>query len=153
MCVFWIYVLAKELVLCLSAVGVILGVPPSILGLTVLAWGNSIGDLSSNVAVASKGYGEMAIAGCYAGPVFELLVGLGISYFIVTMRADTFPINLDPSSWVSIAFCYVSLLSTLYFVTSRGNVFEKKLGFYLLFLYFVYTMTQLFLLLYEVVFF
>lgn len=153
MCIFWIYALAKELVLCLSSIGVIMHVPPSILGLTVLAWGNSIGDLSSNVAVASKGYGEMAIAGCYAGPVFELLVGLGISYFIVTMRSTTFPVNLDSSSWVSIAFCYVSLLSTLYFVTSRGNIFEKKLGYYLLFLYFIYTMVQLILLIYKVAFF
>ena len=52
----------------------------------MLAWGNSIGDLSSNVAVAVKGYGEMAITGCYAGPVFEILVGLGISFMIVGLK-------------------------------------------------------------------
>ena len=65
MCVSWIYLLAGELVDCLRSVGTIFGIPPYYLGLTVLAWGNSIGDLFSNIAVAKKGLGEMAIAGCY----------------------------------------------------------------------------------------
>ena len=50
--------------------------PPwvQVLGLTVLAWGNSIGDFSTNMAMARKGLANMALTACYAGPVFNLLV-------------------------------------------------------------------------------
>ena len=152
MCVFWIYALAKELVTCLSSLGDILHVPPAILGLTLLAWGNSVGDLSSNVAVAVKGYGEMAIAGCYAGPIFELLVGLGISFFIVSAQGfpAVFRVNLDASSWVSILFSYISLFSTLFIVRSQGHRFNLRLGICLISLYCIYTFVQLILLLYIV---
>eukprot|EP01035_Chromulina_nebulosa_P016813 gene16813-22297_t len=47
-----------------------------IFGLTVLAWGNSIGDYVANTAVARRGMGEMAIAGCYGSPIFDIFVGL-----------------------------------------------------------------------------
>ena len=45
-----------------------------VLGLTVLAWGNSVGDMSTNMAMARKGLANMAMTACYAGPVFNLLV-------------------------------------------------------------------------------
>lgn len=39
----WINSLADELVTLLNSLGDILGIPKAILGLTVLAWGNSVG--------------------------------------------------------------------------------------------------------------
>jgi Ca2+/Na+ antiporter len=36
-------------------------------------------DLSVNIALAKAGYGEMGIAGSIAGPLFNVLIGLGIS--------------------------------------------------------------------------
>jgi Sodium/calcium exchanger protein len=40
-------------------------------GLSILAWGNSIGDLFSNIALAKQGYQQMAFAACFGGPMLS----------------------------------------------------------------------------------
>ena len=59
--------------------GLMLSLPKSLLGLTLLSWGNCMGDLNADVAMTKKGFGEMALTGCMAGPVFNVFVGLGAS--------------------------------------------------------------------------
>lgn len=78
--------ICNELIACLSAIGISLGLSPTFLGLTVLAWGNSIGDLFSDVTMAKNGMPTTAIAGCYAGPLFNMVFGLGISVTIKTLQ-------------------------------------------------------------------
>jgi len=43
------------------------GIPDAYLGLTILAWGNSVGDTITNASVAKRGLAKMAITGCFAG--------------------------------------------------------------------------------------
>ena len=49
----------------------------------VLAWGNSMPDLSGNVIMARKGLANVAITACFAGPVFNILVGLGCGFGVL----------------------------------------------------------------------
>jgi Ca2+/Na+ antiporter len=75
----WIYVIATEVVGLLKAFGVILDISEAILGMTVFAFGNSIGDFVSNITMARMGYPHMALAASFAGPLLNLLMTLGIS--------------------------------------------------------------------------
>lgn len=73
----WIFRTCEILVGTLSAIGSVLGIPESIMGLTVLSWGSSLGDLITNVAIAKHGYASMAISAAFGGILLDMLLGLG----------------------------------------------------------------------------
>ena len=69
----------------------ITGIPLSLFALTIIAWGNCLGDMSADVAMTKKGFGEMAIAGTMAGPVFNILMGQGLSLTLGIISKGTNP--------------------------------------------------------------
>ena len=80
MSILWISFTCDIVVDLLSVLGLMLGLPKTLLGLTLLAWGNCLGDMNANVAMTKKGFGEMAITGCMAGPVFNVLGTWSLNY-------------------------------------------------------------------------
>ncbi|GAA5924462.1 hypothetical protein JCM10213_004583 [Rhodosporidiobolus nylandii] len=81
----WILMIVNEVVGVLLTIGHIFGISDAILGLTIFAMGNSLGDLVANATVARMGYPSMAIAACFGGPMLNILLGVGLSgtYLIV----------------------------------------------------------------------
>ena len=57
--VLWTNSIATELVACLTLLGGVIGVSNGVLGLTVLAWGNSIGDFIADTSLARGGNPRM----------------------------------------------------------------------------------------------
>ena len=78
MSVVWLDLIANEVVAILEMFGNLLNVSTSVLGLTVLAWGNSVGDLVADRATAKAGGFKSAMASVYASPLLSALVGLGL---------------------------------------------------------------------------
>lgn len=72
---FWINVVADELVALLATLGDILSVNHAILGLTVLGCGNSMADLAADMSVTRAGFPNMAVTAAYAGPFFNMCIG------------------------------------------------------------------------------
>jgi solute carrier family 24 (sodium/potassium/calcium exchanger), member 6 len=62
---------AKEVVSIMKAFGVLSGRSDSFVGLSILAYGNSVGDLFSSYSLAKQGYQQMAFAACFGGPMFS----------------------------------------------------------------------------------
>ena len=81
----WISTIASEVVGVLKAFGVILGISDAILGLTIFAVGNSLGDLVANITVARLGYPVMALSACFGGPMLNILLGIGLSGLYMTI--------------------------------------------------------------------
>ena len=142
MSVAWSYIIAQELVGLLVSLGYMSGINPSILGLTILAWGNSLGDLVTNLTMALKGGPEgtqVAISGCYAGPIFNILIGLGLS--LVGSAWSNYPSSVviprDPYLLETLVFLAVALLWALVVLPIRNMRLDRVLGGGLLVVYLV----------------
>ncbi|KAM0951001.1 putative sodium/calcium exchanger membrane region [Dioscorea sansibarensis] len=145
MSVFWISTVAGELLNCLAAIGNLMELHPAILGLTVLAWGNSVGDLVADVAVAKAGQPATAMAGCFAGPMFNMLVGLGSALVRETwnMYPGAYVLQFHISIVVAFVFLLLSLMGSLLVVTWFGFRVPRFWGFFLVGLYMLFTAISL----------
>ena len=58
----------------------------ALIGGTILSWGETVPELVATYTLAKMGHSTMAIAGCFAGPVFNLMMGLGLPVLYSCMK-------------------------------------------------------------------
>lgn len=134
--IMWISAFANEIVNILETIGRIIGISDAILGLTVLAWGNSIGDLVADVTVARQGFPRMGVGAAIGGPAMNMLLGIGISCTIKCGKiGGPYPIAAPSSLIVSGSFLMLSLLSSMTIVPYNKFAVGKKYGMYLFAVY------------------
>ncbi|CAN6298377.1 unnamed protein product [Urochloa humidicola] len=149
MSVLWAYTLARELVALLVAIGHVVGIKPSVLGVTVLAWGDSLGDLVSNVAMAvhgGAGGAQTAVSGCYAGPLFNTVVGLGLSMALASGASSPAPfvVPADAAAYEAVGFLAAALAWALFVVPARGMRIDRVYGVGLLVIYLCFFAVRVF---------
>jgi sodium/potassium/calcium exchanger 6 len=110
----WIYVVANEIVNGLQVIGVVFNIHSGILGLTFLAWANSIGDFISDLTMAKQGFPRMGVAACFGGPLLNLLLGFGIGTTITCFKSKGYVMKLAMLSSVEF-ICTMFLLASLVF--------------------------------------
>ncbi|KAL9189627.1 hypothetical protein ACHAXT_009302 [Thalassiosira profunda] len=144
----WIDWVADKLVALLEYLGLVLRIPNYIMGLTILAWGNSMADLSANVTMARKGLANMAITACFAGPVFNILIGLGAGFGVLRNLTgrDVNYVSLSPAITTGFVFCFINcaLLLVSGLAINKG-VIPVGYGYAALALYAAYIGTSLLL--------
>jgi Ca2+/Na+ antiporter len=140
LCVVWLYIVANEVQNILQATGEAWGIGDAILGVTILAWGNSIGDFVANVAVTRKGFGSMGVGACYGGPMLNLLVGLGIGFTFNPTQLHNFcyPLTGDPVVSFSFIFLIMLLLMSLTVIPLCKFRVRRPYGVILIITYLIY---------------
>jgi len=139
----WIDVIADELVSCLSTLGKLFNVSEAIMGLTVMAWGNSLSDLVTDVLVAKKGLSAMATSAIYSSPITHVLMGLGLSFLIKTtnlkgtlyLEMNGKTPDLTNTLWLNLMFLLGGLLLSIIIIPASNFRFTKILGAILLTVY------------------
>ncbi|XP_071845941.1 sodium/potassium/calcium exchanger 5-like [Apostichopus japonicus] len=143
----WIGSLTFILVWMVTVIGYELGINDTIMGLTLLAAGASTPDTILSVIAAREGFGDMAVSHSIGSNIFDILIGLGVPWFIKTVI-----IKFDSKVTIySGAILYISVLLLLNVVALVAAItFLKfklncKLGIVLLFLFFAFiTLSLLF---------
>ena len=93
MSIIWIWFIANILIDLLTTIANLINIPDIFLGMTILAYGNSTPDLILNLSFVKLGYGQMALSGSIAGPLFNILIGLGLPLIKMNIKKGT--IGLD----------------------------------------------------------
>jgi sodium/potassium/calcium exchanger 6 len=153
----WISTIANEVVGVLKAFGVILGISDAILGLTIFAVGNSLGDLVADITVARLGYPVMALSACFGGPMLNILLGIGVSGMYMTIReADhkhrkhpgkklryrPYEIDISPTLMISGATLLATLVVLLIVVPWNKWMMTRKIGYGLIGLWTISTLAN-----------
>jgi len=109
----WMFLVAREIMGLLEAVGALLAVSQALLAVTVLAWGNCVGDLVADLAMARSGYGTTAVCATYGGPLLTLCVGLGSAFCCqAALHYPRYPLGQVRED---VAFCLCTLIACLLF--------------------------------------
>lgn len=136
----WINAVASEIVSVLHLLGIILHLSNTVLGLTLLAWGNSIGDCFADISIARQGYPKMAISACFGGIIFNMLFGVGLGC-LLQMYKNNGVVTLEPDGllvWVLAAALGLSLVFTFVLVPLQGFFLNRIYGIFLLCFYVIF---------------
>ncbi|KAI1307777.1 Sodium/calcium exchanger protein-domain-containing protein [Xylaria venustula] len=154
----WISTVAGEVVGVMKAFGVILNISEAILGLTIFAVGNSVGDLVADVTVARLGYPVMALSACFGGPLLNILLGIGLGGAYQTITAANkhhikhpdepyqyrpYHIQVTGTLMVSTLALLVTLFALLVIVPINKWMMTKRIGWGLIGLWTASTVTNL----------
>ncbi|KAJ9604146.1 hypothetical protein H2200_011669 [Cladophialophora chaetospira] len=147
----WIFLATNEAVGLLHAFGIVLNISDTILGITIFALGNSLGDLVADITVAKLGYPVMALSACFGGPMVNILVGFGgiglytilsgsgqvpgrDSLFVLSGHG-AIPVDFNLGLAISAGTLLVALVGLLILVPWNGWVMDRKIGWFLMLLW------------------
>ncbi|XP_051925166.1 mitochondrial sodium/calcium exchanger protein isoform X1 [Hippocampus zosterae] len=136
---------ASEVVSILHMLGVVLSLSNTVLGLTLLAWGNSIGDCFSDITLARQGYPRMAISACFGGIIFNMLFGVGLGCLVQRIKTHS-EVQLEPEgllTWILAASLGLSLVLSFIIVPLSRFHLGWHYGIFLLIFYAVFLIVAL----------
>eukprot|EP01012_Entosiphon_sulcatum_P043701 TRINITY_DN5807_c1_g1_i1.p1 TRINITY_DN5807_c1_g1~~TRINITY_DN5807_c1_g1_i1.p1 ORF type:complete len:142 (+),score=29.66 TRINITY_DN5807_c1_g1_i1:200-625(+) len=124
--------------------GLCLHLSPNVMGLTVLAAGTSVPDALCSINVAKNGQGNMAISNAIGSNVFDILLGLGLPWFLSSACVRRVPLPVETTGIV--AFTVMLFMVLLIFLALvRFSQWKLKVwhGYALFGVYVVYAVLSI----------
>ncbi|KAJ9594327.1 hypothetical protein L9F63_014244 [Diploptera punctata] len=132
MCIIWIGVSSYVNGWMMTIIGSTIGVPDSVMGLTVLAAGGSMPEMFSSIIMARKGVGSMGISNSVGANTLNILLCLGLPWFIkgIIQLAETGDPSVSYVQIISEGVTYncLTLFICVVILYSVVLLFHFKLG-------------------------
>ncbi len=92
-----------------------------------------------------RGLANMAMTACYAGPMFSMLVGLGVGFMCLLAKgpSSTFPVALSPMVLTGIVLLLITSLSLFCTGILLNGRLPARFGILLFCLYILYLSTSI----------
>merc|ERR1712226_851598 len=140
MAIIWISAYSYMMVWFITVIGFTIGIPDTVMGLTFIAAGVSVPDALAGIAVVKEGHGDMAVSNAIRSNVFDILVCLGLPWFIDT--AIVHPGSVVRVRSKGLLYSTFSLFSTVVFLIAACHFnhwkLDRKFGVILLIWYFIF---------------
>ena len=118
-----------------------LNIPDTVAGLTLLAAGTSLPEIVSSIIITRKGKGEMAMSNSIGSNVFDILVCLGLPWFIENTIIKPFSVINVYSGGIfyssGILLCSIIMLMACF--TINKWILSKKFGILMFITWIVFT--------------
>lgn len=137
----WISAISYLMVTATRLAGCLVGIPASALGLTFLAAGTSVPDALASVSVAREGAGNMAVSNAIGSNVFDILLGLGLPWFLGDLiLAEGIKIPVEPLARVIVPIIILFAIMAVFLVILVAMRWQMRplLGYLLFGLYFCF---------------
>ncbi|XP_050306855.1 sodium/potassium/calcium exchanger 3 isoform X2 [Anthonomus grandis grandis] len=143
MCIIWIGSLSYIVAWMITIIGHTLHIPDSVMGITFLAAGTSVPEAVSSVIVTRQGHGSMGISNSIGSNTFDILLCLGLPWFIkatfMPTIAGKYFVGINSAG---IEYSAISLLSSLLllygaFALNKFRL-DKRVGLICLLMYAVF---------------
>jgi len=138
---------AEALVRGASSISKKAGIPPIVIGLTIVAFGTSSPELVVNVFSAFQGTTDLALGNIIGSNIANILLILGISALVVDLKVQ------KSTTWKEIPFAFLAVLVLFAIANDKiidradGNILSRADGFVLLsffaiFMYYIVELTR-----------
>ncbi|HAH21325.1 MAG: hypothetical protein A2Y00_00090 [Omnitrophica WOR_2 bacterium GWF2_43_52] len=108
-----------------------LGVPPAVIGLSLIALGTSLPELFTTIVSSRKQHSDIAVGNIIGASILDLLLVLGVSALVNPLTIDTQTLFFNMPSAMAITL-------VMFFLGFKSLRFTRKKGIILLLVYLVY---------------
>ena len=112
-------------------------IPESLVGLTIIAWGNNIGDLMNAAVAVKRGNALLSLSSLLATQILNLVFSLGLPWTLSIIIFGSMKFS-DKSTEYSLYFAVLIVALSFLAIALSGQRLHSKLGYCLLLLYVFY---------------
>jgi Ca2+/Na+ antiporter len=136
------FVITKLTVVLLERVLCHLSLPESLVGLTILAWGNNIGDIMNSAAAARRGNGQLSVSSVISTQVLNIHCSLGLPWVLGVLQRGVVDVE-DTLTMNSLLFVMGVVVVSILVIILGGKALNLTTATMLTGLYCAYIVCEL----------